>query len=147
MSVEIVVTDQIVEINEVSNPVEISVSAGAATAAVWGGITGTLSNQLDLQAALDAKFDDPTGTTAQYLRGDGSLATFPTITSGTVTSVGLTMPTAFNVANSPITSSGTLAVTGAGTAAQYVRGDGQLATFPSNAGGGSPKIKNTLPEW
>jgi hypothetical protein len=32
--------------------------------------------------------------------------------SGTVTSVGLTMPAGFNVANSPVTTSGTLAVTG-----------------------------------
>jgi hypothetical protein len=52
-------------------------------------------------------------------------------------SVGLTMPSAFNVANSPLTSDGTIAVSGAGTAAQYVRGDGQLANFPSNGGGGS----------
>ena len=52
-------------------------------------------------------------------------------------SVGLTMPSAFSVANSPLTSNGTLAVTGAGTSAQYVRGDGQLANFPSNNGGGS----------
>lgn len=51
--------------------------------------------------------------------------------SGTVTSVGLSMPSAFNVANSPITTSGTLAVTGAGTTAQYVRGDGSLASFPA----------------
>jgi hypothetical protein len=104
---------------------------------VWGDITGTLSDQTDLQNALNAKFDDPTGTTAQYLRGDGSLATFPTIPSGTVTSVGLTMPSAFSVAGSPVTSSGTLAVTGVGTAAQYIRGDGQLANFPDNQGGGS----------
>jgi len=55
MSVEISITDQIVEINEVSNPVEISVSAGAAVAPVWGNITGTLSNQTDLQNALNAK--------------------------------------------------------------------------------------------
>jgi hypothetical protein len=52
-------------------------------------------------------------------------------------SVGLTMPSAFSVANSPLTSNGTLAVTGAGTSSQYVRGDGQLANFPSNDGGGS----------
>ena len=52
-------------------------------------------------------------------------------------SVGLTMPSAFSVANSPLTSDGTIAVSGAGTAAQYVRGDGQLANFPSNVGGGS----------
>jgi hypothetical protein len=101
---------------------------------VWGTITGTLSNQTDLQNALNAKFDDPTGTTSQYLRGDGSLATFPAIPSGTVSSVGLTMPSAFTVANSPVTSSGTLAVTGAGTSAQYIRGDGSLATFPSLTG-------------
>jgi len=53
----------------------VDVSGGA-----WGTITGTLSNQTDLQSALDGKFDDPTGTTAQYLRGDGSLATFPSLT-------------------------------------------------------------------
>jgi hypothetical protein len=107
----------------------VDVSGGA-----WGTITGTLSNQTDLQTALNGKFDDPTGTTAQYLRGDGSLATFPAIPSGTVTSVGLTMPSAFSVANSPVTSSGTLAVTGAGTTAQYIRGDGSLDTFPSLTG-------------
>jgi hypothetical protein len=54
-----------------------------------------------------------------------------------VTSVGLTMPTAFTVTNSPITSSGTIAVAGAGTSAQYIRGDGQLSTFPTSTGGGS----------
>jgi hypothetical protein len=54
-----------------------------------------------------------------------------------LTSVGLTMPTAFAVANSPLTSNGTIAVTGAGTVAQYVRGDGTLADFPESSGGGS----------
>jgi hypothetical protein len=47
------------------------------------------------------------------------------------------MPTAFAVANSPLTSNGTIAVTGAGTVAQYVRGDGTLADFPESSGGGS----------
>lgn len=56
---------------------------------------------------------------------------------GSVTSVGLTMPSAFSVANSPITDAGTLAVTGAGNASQYVRGDGTLADFPTSTGGGS----------
>jgi hypothetical protein len=57
--------------------------------------------------------------------------------SGTVTSVGLTMPSAFSVASSPVTTSGTIAVTGAGTVSQYVRGDGTLANFPNSTGGGS----------
>ncbi len=57
--------------------------------------------------------------------------------TGTVTSVGLSMPSAFSVAGSPVTTSGTLAVTGAGTTAQYVRGDGSLATFPSTDNYGS----------
>lgn len=50
---------------------------------------------------------------------------------GTVTSVGLSMPTAFSVANSPITSSGTLSVTGAGTSSQVVLGDGTLGPLPT----------------
>ena len=49
----------------------------ADSTAVWGAITGTLSSQTDLQSALNAKFDDPTGDTTQYIAGDGSLITFP----------------------------------------------------------------------
>jgi hypothetical protein len=47
------------------------------------------------------------------------------------------MPAAFSVANSPVTASGTLAVTAAGLSSQYIRGDGQLANFPTTGGGGS----------
>ena len=46
---------------------------------IWGLITGTLSSQTDLQTALNAKQNTISlGTTAQYFRGDLSLATFPT---------------------------------------------------------------------
>lgn len=48
--------------------------------------------------------------------------------TGTVTSVALSMPSAFSVSGSPITSSGTFNVSGAGTTAQYIRGNGTLAT-------------------
>ena len=128
MSVEISITDQIVEINETSTPVEIYVAAGAATAPVWGNITGTLSNQTDLQNALNAKFDDPTGTTAQYIRGDGSLATFVSSSAwGTITgtlSNQTDLQNALNLKyNNPT-----------GTTSQYLRGDGTLATFPSLTG-------------
>ena len=56
---------------------------------------------------------------------------------GGVTSVDLTMPSAFSVAGNPIISAGTLAVTGAGSASEYIRGDGTLANFPNSTGGGA----------
>jgi hypothetical protein len=52
--------------------------------------------------------------------------------SGSVTSVAAsTAGNALDVGGSPITSSGTLAFTWAGTSAQYVNGAGDLTTFPS----------------
>lgn len=53
--------------------------------AVWGSITGTLSAQTDLQTALNGKFNNPTGTVIQYIRGDGTLANFPTFVPPTRT--------------------------------------------------------------
>jgi hypothetical protein len=85
---------------------------------------------------------NPSGLTDNTLRTytlpdlSGTLALLSDITPG-LTSVGLSMPSAFAVSNSPLTSNGTIAVTGAGTSAQYIRGDGQLANFPTNGGGGS----------
>ena len=48
--------------------------------------------------------------------------------SGTVTSVALSMPSAFSVSGSPITTSGTLNVTMPGLSTQYVRANGTVAT-------------------
>ena len=73
------------------------------------------------------------GTNLQYINGTGDLTTFPTL----ISSIGLTMPSAFSVANSPLTANGTIAVTGAGYPSQYIRGDGTLADFPTSGGGGS----------
>ena len=69
-----------------------------STSATWGSITGTLSTQTDLQSALDGKFDDPIGTTSQYIRGDGSLATFPTV----INQSNALVTTVFNKTGSPI---------------------------------------------
>jgi len=76
----------------------------------------------------------PGGTTAQYIRGDGTLATTPL---GSVTSVGMTITvsTALQVTGSPITTSGTFAVTWTGNNTQYVAGDGSLITFPTLTSG------------
>lgn len=59
-------------------------TALAGASAAWGSITGTLSAQTDLQSALNAK--------------------------GTVSSVAATVPTGFAITGSPITTTGTLAL-------------------------------------
>lgn len=51
------------------------------TQPTWGNITGILSNQTDLQNALNGKFDDPTGNSSQYIDGTGALQTFPSLLS------------------------------------------------------------------
>lgn len=73
-------------------------ASGGSSSPTWASITGTpttlagygitdaatsasLANYATtaaLTAGLSTKFNAPTGTTAQYIRGDGSLATFPT---------------------------------------------------------------------
>ena len=99
------------------------------------------------QTQWDSAYNDKinsaavTGTSTKTLtltQQDGGTiqASWSDIDTG-LTSVGLTMPAAFTVSNSPLTSNGTIAVTGAGTTAQYVRGDGTLADFPTSTGGGS----------
>jgi hypothetical protein len=81
---------------------------------------------------------DLTATRKYNLPDDsGTLALTSDIPAAGVTSVGLTMPSAFTVTNSPITSSGDIAVTGVGLVSQYIRGDGTLANFPNSTGGGS----------
>jgi hypothetical protein len=88
----------------------------------------------------DTLFANGYTTRARLKQGLDSLAA----TKGTVNSVGLTMPSAFNVANSPITTSGTLAVTAAGNATQYIRGDGVLANLPTSGEGGGASVSYYL---
>ena len=95
-----------------------------------GGAITIGSSPVTTSGTITANFN---GTNLQYVNGAGNLTTFPTL----ITSIGLSMPSAFSVANSPLTANGTIAVTGAGYASQYIRGDGTLADFPSSGGGGS----------
>lgn len=70
-----------------------------------------------------------------------------TSTTGTVTEVGLSAPAAFSVSGSPVTGSGTLAFTGAGTTSQVVLGDGTLGTkfesFTVSGNTGTPQTITT----
>jgi hypothetical protein len=102
-----VVTDNYIR-SLFSAPSPLSYNSSTGVIGVNSGFTIPTNSQITF---WNNKFDTPIGTTAQYIRGDGSLATFPTGGTGTVTSVGLTMPTGFSVSGSPITSSGTFAVT------------------------------------
>jgi hypothetical protein len=99
--------------------------------------TGAVTTvNLGAQTIQAGSFVKAGGTSAQFLKADGSVDS-TAYGTGSVTSVGLTMPSAFSVANTPVTTAGTLAVTGAGTVAQYIRGDGSLADFPATTGGGA----------
>jgi hypothetical protein len=93
------------------------------------------------QAEWDTAYDrsltaaNVSGTTTKTLtltKQDGStLQTSWSDYDTGLTSVGLTMPEAFTVSNSPLTSNGTIGVVANGTGAQYIKGDGTLATFPT----------------
>jgi hypothetical protein len=108
----------------------------------WNAVSGVaqILNKPTIPTTLDSLTDvnAPTPSNGQVLSYNGTewVNTTPA-SGGSVTSVGLTVPSAFNVTGSPITTAGTLAITGAGLATQYVRGDGQLANFPTTGGGGS----------
>ena len=72
--------------------------------------------------------------------------------SGTVTSVGLTVPSpanaAFTVTGSPVTTSGTLAIGANGTSAQYIDGTGALQTMPTGlppTGAAGGDLQGTYP--
>ena len=109
----------------------------SVAASITGDAIGITGSPITTSGTLALAF---AGNSTQYVNGAGNLNTFPTLLS----SVGLSMPSAFSVANSPLTANGTIAVTGAGNATQYVRGDGQLATLPTNGGGGGASVSYYL---
>jgi hypothetical protein len=86
------------------------------------------------------------GFSTGLLKWDGSAWVFDNSAylTAAVTSVGLSMPSAFTVSSSPVTTSGTLTVVGAGTTSQYIRGDGSLATYNPGSGGGGASVSYYL---
>lgn len=67
------------------------------------------------QTALNTKLNTPAGTTGQYMRGDGTLASFPSIPTGTITSI----TAGTGLSGGTITYSGTISMPNVGTAGTY----------------------------
>jgi len=133
-------TDTVSLSDRINLRVKYSDTASMLSPYLRKGDTSSLSNRINLKlnisdtASMLSNYQTAINARVKYT--DTAAMLDPYLTAA-VTSVGLSMPVAFNVSNSPVTSTGTIAVTGAGTAAQYIRGDGQLATLPSGASGGS----------
>jgi hypothetical protein len=114
----------------------------------WSAVSGLaeILNKPTIPTTLDSLTDvnTPAPTNGQVLTFNTStgqwIASTPASGGGTVTSVALSMPApanpAFSVAGSPLTTSGTLAVSANGTVDQYIDGTGALRTLPSTGGGG-----------
>ena len=107
-------------------------------------VGGVISYITDNSANWNTAYNDSivsaavTGTATKTLtlnQQDGGTitASWSDIDTG-LTSVGVSMPTAFTVTNSPLTSNGTIAITGSGNTLQYIDGTGALQTFPSLTG-------------
>jgi hypothetical protein len=115
-------------------------SVSGTNSATMNAYTGTFTNGTDpvYSGSSVVRVQPPPNDVTKVLRGDGTWGV--TSSSGGITSVGLTVPTGFSVANSPLTGNGTLAVSysgqipltslGSGTAtnANFLRGDGVWST-------------------
>jgi hypothetical protein len=96
-----------------------SFTATANTAVTLpAGATAASNNLLSSATAVGIVTGTPSAS--NYLRGDGTWATIAS--GGTVSSVALTAPSIFTVTGSPVTSSGTLALTYSGTALPILNG-------------------------
>ena len=123
-SINTVERTKVSKLNFTNNTGTLTAVTGTAPVVSSGGTTPAIS----MAAA--------TGSVNGYLTSaDWTTFNNKTSNSGTVTSVGYTHAgNAFTVGGQPVTSSGTIAVTMAGTTAQYIRGDGSLATYSGGSG-------------
>ena len=92
-------------------------------------VTGTLpianggTGQTTATAAFNALAPSQTGNSGKYLTTNGTNTSWATVSStGTVTSVAATVPAFLSVSGSPITTSGTLAISYSGTALPIANG-------------------------
>jgi hypothetical protein len=121
-----------------STPADGSFSATGATA--WNA-AHTLSGTIDIAnggtgqttstAAINALLPTQATNSGKYLTTDGTNTSWATVSggSGTVTSVALSAPSIFTVTGSPITTSGTLAISYSGTALPVANGGSGATTL------------------
>jgi hypothetical protein len=115
-----------VPLNVTTSKLKYSPTTGALTATSFNG-TLTATNLTGIIPAANygvdkiplAALNAGTVNTSAFLKGDGTWA-IPPVGSGTVTSVGLTLPSLFTVSNSPVTTAGSLTATLASQTANTV---------------------------
>jgi len=105
----------------------------------YGGTGSTTAND-----AINALLPSQTSNGGKVLSTNGSNVSWIGAGAGTVTSVGMTVPSFLSVTGSPITSSGTLAVSLASTPAngQLLIGDGTGFTYATLTAGSGITITN-----
>ena len=151
-----------------SNVAEIGTEAGGTGTLrnlklIGAGITfGTPVNGGVVYSTASVLAYSAAGTSGQVLTSAGAgTPTWTTPTTGTVTSVAMTVPTGLSVSGSPITTTGTLAVTltsgymipGGGSAGQYLQSNGasapsfSTATLPSTATGTGTILRADGTNW
>jgi hypothetical protein len=97
------------------------------TVAIANGGTG----QTTANAAFNALAPSQTGNSGKYLTTDGTDTSWASNPLGTVTSVAASVPSFLSIAGSPITTSGTLAISLSGTALPTTSGGTGLTSFTS----------------
>ena len=105
------------------------------TSADVSSFLGNVTLNENLILAKGLSLGSSYGTAGQVLTSGGGINvanTWTTPTTGTVTSVGLTETgDALTITGSPVTSSGTINIAGAGASTQYINGELNLITFPT----------------
>ena len=135
--IDINVTNNVVDVNATTQQIDINVAGAyplpSSVFSVFGRVGDVVATEGDytLTQLGDVTLTSPTN--GQVLKYNGTNWVNGTdLNTGTVTSVAITETgDALTITGSPITTSGTINIAFAGTGAQYVKGDGTLATFPT----------------
>jgi hypothetical protein len=102
------------------------------TASTAIGIASGGTGQTSANAAFNALAPSQTGNSGKYLTTDGTDTSWASNPLGTVTSVAASVPSFLSIAGSPITTSGTLAISLSGTALPTTSGGTGLTSFTAN---------------